>query len=243
MSTIKTTLPNTPKRYQNPELFERLAMEYAIGMLHGGARIRFEGLMQRHLYLQATVDAYEYKFACLVEILPEKNPHPRVWKKVKKQTNLKRFSRQGTPWWQSLTLKVFGFMASLLLVSSLTFLLLPSTPVAAYVSVLTSESQVPMAMAMLEKGQGIDIQLLDGVKIPDNMALTLWCLPKAIEAKPMLMGTLTKLGHSKIKINTQGWQDLVNVKALAISLEPITVRNSKQPQGKILYTGKLRIML
>ena len=245
MSTVKTTVPNTPQRYQNPELFERLAMEYAIGMLHGRARTRFETLMRRHLYLQATVNAYDYKFASFSEILPESKPHPRVWKKVKKETHLNRFSRQGTPWWQSAYFKVSGFIASLLLVSSLTFLLLPSAPVAAYVSVLESEQQVPMAMAMVKKGQGIDIQLMEGVNIPADMELTLWCLPKGSEAKPIMMGTVSKLGHSRIKIDSKGWQELVHVKALAISLEPTTVTDIKSQKlsGKILYKGKLRIML
>lgn len=246
MSTVKTTLPNTPKRYQNPELFERLAMEYAIGMLHGRARVRFEQLMQRHLYLQATADAYEYKFAGLAEALPEKKPHPRVWKKVKKQSNLKRLARQGTPWWQSLQFKLLGFVASVLLLSSLSFLFFFSAPTVAvetYVSVLKSEAEVPMAMAMLKKEQGIDIQLLDGVEIPDNMELKLWCLPKTIAAKPIMMGTLTKLGHSSIKIDTQDWQGLSNVKALAISLEPVAVTEIKQPTGKLLYMGKLQVVL
>lgn len=65
------------KRYQNPEIFEQLAMEYAVGGLHGRARKRFEALMETHFYLRATVEAYEYKFAHLVELLPDEKPSDR----------------------------------------------------------------------------------------------------------------------------------------------------------------------
>jgi anti-sigma-K factor RskA len=242
MFTVKTPASTTPKRYQNPELFERLAMEYAIGMLHGRARQRFAVLMKRHLYLQATVDAYEHKFACLADVLSEKKPHSRVWKKIKKQTNLNQVARQGLPWWQSLRMKTVGFVASLFLVSGLTFLLLPSTPVEAYVSVLKSDTQVPMAMITVKKGEGIYIQLMDGIPIPNNMKLTLWCLPKE-GSKAMMMGALTKLKHSTIKIDHHGWQDLAHVKAFAISLEPTTENDIKQPSGDILYKGELQTML
>jgi len=34
-------------RYQNPEIFEKLAMAYAAGTLHGRARLRFEKLKKR----------------------------------------------------------------------------------------------------------------------------------------------------------------------------------------------------
>ena len=67
MSNVK----QETKRYQNPELFEQLAIEYAIGSMSGRARKRFEALMETHFYLRAVVDAYEDKFAHLVELLPD----------------------------------------------------------------------------------------------------------------------------------------------------------------------------
>ena len=67
----------TLNRYQNPEIFEQLAIEYAVGSLHGRARKRFEVLMDTHFYLQAVVDAYENKFAHLVELLPDTQPSKR----------------------------------------------------------------------------------------------------------------------------------------------------------------------
>ena len=235
------------QRYQNPELFERLAMEYAIGIMHGGARRRFETLMERHLYLRATTEAYEHKFARLAELLPEEQPSPRVWKKIEKQTHQQANQQKGTvsaPWWQSLQAKMMGLAASIIFAVSALFVLLPTTTVSAdgYVAVLESPEKVPMAMATAKEGDGIQVKLMDDMDVPSNMELKLWCLPKKAGEKPMMMGVLAKSGQSKIKINKKIWQGLADVSALAISLEPVTAKNTDGPEGKVLYQGALKVM-
>jgi len=72
-------------RYQNPEVFEPLAMAYAVGTLQGRARERFETLMDEHFYLKATTEAYETTFSPLVELLPEEKPSDQVWKNLQKE--------------------------------------------------------------------------------------------------------------------------------------------------------------
>ena len=77
------------KRYKNPDIFEPLAMAYALGTLHGKARLRFEQLMAQHLYLRATVQAYQQKFNGLAELLPPQAVHARVWQGIEQHLNLK----------------------------------------------------------------------------------------------------------------------------------------------------------
>lgn len=235
------------QRYQNPELFERLAMEYAIGIMHGGARKRFETLMERHLYLRATTEAYEHQFARLAELLPMEQPNPRVWKKIEKQTGKSAQQQKkqvAVSWWQSMQAKMVGLVASTIFAVSALFVLLPTASLNAdgYVAVLESTNHVPMAMATAKKAEGIQVKLMDDMDVPDDMELTLWCLPKKIGEKPMMMGVLAKSGSSKIKINKKMWQGLVDVSALAISLEPATAKNTNGPEGKVLYQGALKVM-
>ena len=88
MDPTWTGVPQTMSklnRYQNPEIFERLAMSYASGTLHGRARLRFETLKKRHFYLEATSNAYESKFGSLVELLPNEKPSDSVWKSIEAQ--------------------------------------------------------------------------------------------------------------------------------------------------------------
>ena len=237
------------KRYQNPELFERLAMEYAIGIMHGGARKRFEALMEKHLYLRATTEAYEHQFARLAELLPEKQPNPRVWKQVEKRTHVKKSVAKepdATPWWQSLQMKIVGFAVMLFFAVSALFVFLPSatTTVAteAYVAMLQSNQDVTMAMATAKKGEGIHVEMMDDVDVPEDMKLTLWCLPKKVGEKPMMMGAVEKSGESTIKIDKKAWVGLADVSAFAISMEPMEAKHVNGPEGKVLYQGDLQIM-
>ncbi len=242
MSTLNKG--TTPKRYTNPELFERLAMEYAIGMLHGQAKRRFETLMQRHLYLQAITEAYEQKFSGLAELAPPKTPPVRVWKNIKKQVGLKRAVRQGGAWWQSWQAKFSGFVLSVLLISGSLFTFMPKPSSDHYISVLKSDKQAPIAIATLKKGEGIYIELLKKMRIPKDMELKLWCLPKSKQNQPMMMGTLVlSKQRSVIKMKKNMWQGLNEVSQLAISLEPIGVHAMmNQSHHNMLYQGSLNLI-
>ena len=243
--TTMSTINKEAKRYQNPELFERLAMEYAIGMLHGGARKRFEALMEKHLYLRATTEAYEHQFARLAELLPEEQPNPRVWKKVEKHTSKnvsKKKSEATAPWWQSLSVKMMGFAATVFLAVTALFVLLPTHTADAYVSVLESESHKPMAVAMANPDEGIEIKFVEEIKVPEGMELKLWCFPKKQGEKPMMMGTLASSGNSVIKLDSKMWQGLADVSTLAISLEPANMSKVESKTGKTLFEGSLKVL-
>lgn len=72
-------------RYKKPEVYERLAMEYSLGTLHGRARKRFERLMEEYPYMAAIVESHDKDFAGLVDLLPEVKPDPSVWNKISAQ--------------------------------------------------------------------------------------------------------------------------------------------------------------
>ncbi len=231
------------QRYQDPELFERLAMEYAIGMMHGRARLRFEQLMEQHLYLRATTEAYEKQFASLAELLPNKQPNKRVWKKLEKEIKQEKKIQQqpNNSYWQSLKLKFIGMITASII--ALSVVLFPSSSVQAYVAILETEQHQPIAMAMVKPNDGIHIQLIQTLKIDDNMELKLWCLPKKKNKPPILMGTLHKSTTSTIKIDKKMWKKLASVKSFAISIEHKDNKKLDKPQGKILYQGDLKVMI
>lgn len=237
-------MSNNLNRYQNPEIFEQLAIEYAVGSMQGRARKRFEVLMETHFYLRATVDAYEIKFANLVELLPEKQPSKQVWKNIEAQIKASTPQEKKTSWWQSSFFKQgFGMAAMAVIVSAVLLLnpmtITPEATATVYTAVLESDSNVPMAVTKIQKSDmTLSVDIMKKVHIADNMELTLWCHPKD-GGMPMKMGTISKSGKTNIKISKKEWQEMKGVGSLAISVEHRGSNTAMKPTGKIILKGAL----
>jgi anti-sigma-K factor RskA len=247
MSNINNNTNSSAKRYQNPEVFEQLAIEYAVGSIQGRAKKRFESLMETHFYLRAVVDAYENKFATLVELLPDSQPSDQVWKNIDSHIQVSTSSEkqaEKTPWWQTNFFKQsFGMAAMAVIVSAVLLLnpmtITPEATATAYSAVLESNSSEAMAITKIQKSDmTLSIDIMKKVKIADDMELTLWCHPKD-GGIPMKMGTVSKYGKTNIKISKAEWQEMKNVGSLAISVEHKGSNTAMKPTGKILLKGQL----
>ena len=243
-------LKSTPKRYQNPEVFEQLAMEYAVGSLQGRARERFEVLMDTHFYLRATVDAYEAKFANLVELLPEKQPSDAVWNNIQahiKENPVEEISTQEvkTPWWQMSFLKQGFGMAAALAVVVIALNIDPKsgtidpTAIASYTAAMEyDESGQAIAVTKIQKSDmKLTIDIMKPMKLADGMELTLWCNPRT-GGKPMKMGIISKTGMTKLDISKEEWGNLQNIGSLAVTVEKEGMEIT-EPTGRMILKGQL----
>ncbi len=235
------------KRYQNPEVFEQLAIEYAVGALHGRAKKRFEALMEIHFYLKATTEAYQNKFAHLVELLPDEKPSDTVWDNLEahiKETDALEKSKMKENWWSSLfNAKIYGLIASMLIVAlALIFNPMTTSPIA-YAAVLeSSNTNSSMAVTRIsQKDMALSIDVMMKHKVPEGMKLALWCHPKN-GGKPMMMGTISASGKTVIKIDKAEWRNFKNVGFLAVSLEHKDAKHIEKPEGKVLLKGKLSLV-
>ena len=236
------------KRYQNPELFEQLAIEYAVGSLHGRARKRFEVLMETHFYLRAVVEAYERKFANLVELLPETKPSNKVWKNI--DSHIKASVKAATPqeekaiWWKSSFFKQGFGMSMMALVVSAVLIFNPMTgsntaTATAYSAILESETIGVVAVTrILKSDMKLSIDIMKPLDVSDGMELALWCHPKN-GGMPMKMGTISKTGKTEITLSEKEWIEMSNVGRLEISLEHKGKEQLKKPAGQILLKGDL----
>lgn len=247
MSNVNNNTNNATKRYQNPELFEQLAIEYAVGSMQGRAKKRFEALMETHFYLRAVVDAYENKFASLVELLPDAQPSNQVWKNIDAhiQTSTATTTQEEkAPWWKTAFFKQGFGMATMAVIVSAVLLLNPMTitpkaTATAYSAVLESNSHDAMAVTKIQKSDmTLSVDMMKKVNVPDNMELTLWCHPKN-GGMPMKMGTVSKSGKTNIKISKKEWQEIKNAGSLAIRIEYKGENKAKKPTGIILLQGQL----
>jgi len=238
-------LKSTPKRYQNPEVFELLAMEYAVGSLQGRARERFEVLMDTHFYLKATVDAYEAKFANLTELLPEKKPSDAVWNNI--QAHIKENPVEDTiaqeeksPWWKTSLFKQGFSMAMMAMIVSAVLIYNPmGEGLHAYSAVMEyDQSGKPMAVTKIQKSDmKLTIDIMKPMTIADGMELTLWCNPKT-GGKPMKMGTISKTGMTQLDISKAEWRNLENIGSLAVTVEK-QGKEVTEPTGRMILKGQL----
>ena len=238
-------LKSSPKRYQNPEVFEQLAIEYAVGTMQGRARKRFEVLMDTHFYLRATVDAYENKFANLVELLPDAKPSNKVWDNIEAHIKESTPQEEKTPWWQTNFFKQGFGMTAMALVVAAVLIYNPMTghdPIAtaysSYNAVMESDEGA-MAYTKIDRSDlKLSIDIMKPVYVSDDLELTLWCHPKD-GGKPMKMGTISKTGKTELTISEEEFENLKNVGKLAVSLEKKGLATIKEPSTRIILTGQL----
>jgi anti-sigma-K factor RskA len=68
--------------YADPELRDRLAAEYALGILRGPARRRFERLLSGNAHLRDLVQDWEQRVNLLAESAPSVAPPVRMWEGI-----------------------------------------------------------------------------------------------------------------------------------------------------------------
>lgn len=239
------------KRYQNPEVFERLAMSYALGTLQGRARQRFERLLAKHFYLRAVTDAYQHQFSGMVDILPPVEPPAHVWRNLEQELGLpvqRRMAKQSAhskrPFWLSWQWPATA-LAGVLLGFFIAFGVSQQQPGVdhnrMYAAVMTpSYSDEPMVYATVSKDEmKLSVQLLQVVDLPADRQLTLWCLPKDEGGETIRMATISPEGKTSMPIDKAMWQGLQGVSEFAVSAEPMDQPDAGEPKGEVMYKGKL----
>jgi anti-sigma-K factor RskA len=233
------------KRYQNPDIFEHLAMSYALGTLRGKARSRFETLMAQRLYLRAVTESYQQRLMPLVELLPPEPAPPQVWNNIARhlqQTRRNSLDSLATrPAWLNNVLpwSMTAFASVLAAVLTVLALNQQAAQPNAYMAMLKSPSQPDKMLVATVKRANMTLSLdMPAHTMPEAEGMTpvLWCIPKDAKLALMRMGELDH-AHS-MPIDKQTWRDMAHIRELAISLEPNNT-NAAKPLGKIVFNGKL----
>lgn len=227
-------------RYQNPEIFEKLAMSYAAGTLHGRARQRFEKLKDEHFYLEATTSAYESKFGSLVELLPNERPSDQVWKNIQSSIKAESVaaSAEKSSWFSWMKPAYSALAATVMAVMLAVFLVFTpdtGTPLA-YAAVLEDTQSNPVAITRITSDLSVSVKMVGDIKLEDGTVLKLWCHPKG-GGEPMEMGVIAHTGETKIKITPEEFENMQSIGKLEISADPY---GSTQPSKRsILLKGFL----
>ena len=235
------------RRYQNPDVFEPLAMAYALGTLQGQARVRFKKLMARHFYLRVVTEAYEHQFSGLVGLLPPEAPSPAVWQRLEAELGLEQQpalekkalkEKRSLAWVDWFHWPAMAFAS--VLAAVITVFVMNNAQPDAYVAKLESIALESFALATVsKKDMAIKVAMAGRLALSDGLQPTLWCLSKTPGEKPIRMGVLNASGQTQLPISADAFQGLEDVSQFVITLEPADATSAAEPVGQRILAGEL----
>jgi anti-sigma-K factor RskA len=225
----------------NPPLRDKLAAEYVLGTLKGGARRRFEGYMHNDAALRMLTVEWQDRLVPMAEFASAQQPRKQVWDSIERRLNL-RPARAGwlesLNFWRSLGVLSTAVAALLVVVIGLRVL---DTPQLDYVATLTDEkSQTALVLTGDAGHKALTVRLVGNAPVASDKQLQLWAVPK--QGNPRSLGLLADKGEVKLALTSSAVGD--DVALLAVSLEPKGGSpNPNGPTGPILYKGAwVRVM-
>jgi len=222
----------------NIALREKLAAEYVLGTLRGGARRRFEGWLHQDADLRNITAQWQQRLSPMAEFAGSVQPPRSVWTGIERRLNLQKSTglaywfNESLAFWRGLGL-ASSAVAALLLVLVMNKPALEQ-PSIAYVATLNDEkSETAMVVTADVRNHALDMRLVTSAQIAADKSLELWAVPKS--GNPRSLGVLTgNRGRFKLPDTAIGG----DVMLLAVTVEPKGGSpNPNGPTGPIVYKG------
>jgi anti-sigma-K factor RskA len=219
-------------------LRDRLAAEYVVGTLRGGARRRFEGYMHGDAALRRTVAEWRDRIGAMAEFVPAVQPRVQVWRAIEARLGL----REPAPAWQFWRHGTLGYWRTLGVTSSMVAAMLlvavvqeRSEPSYSDIATLTDEQARTALLVLADRErQRLTVRLVAAQPVSPQQALQLWAVP--LQGKPRSLGVLGAGRELSLPLTRQALG--ADVAVLAVSLEPKGGSpDPNGPTGPILYKG------
>jgi anti-sigma-K factor RskA len=210
-------------------LCDKLAAEYVLGTLQGGARRRFEHWLRDDAALRAVVEGWRERLIPMAEFAPAAKPRRRVWRALERRLRL----RPGVAaFWRPLGLAAIA--ATLVLAVTLAQWR-SRQPATDFVATLSDAEARAVLLVTADRRHGtLDVRLADGVDVAAGRVLQLWAVPK--QGAPRSLGLLPRAGTVTLTLPEGALA--ADVALLAVSIEPAGGSpDPHKPSGPILYKG------
>lgn len=228
----------------NQRLQHKLAAEYVLGTLRGGARRRFRSWLVNDPHLQQVVREWEQHLMPMMEFSRKQVPQAQVWHNIERQLKLGAVQSKNVlfnfleslNFWRS-----FSLIASTALILLAVFVIKPLEPGTApdlYVATLSDEQARPIAVISSDvKHHQILLRFVDKPVLAADKSLELWSISK--EGKIRSLGVISDTADNNVlRITLPAEVNSDTPQLLAISLEPKGgSSNPEKPSGPILFKG------
>jgi anti-sigma-K factor RskA len=224
----------------NPALREKLAAEYVLGTLRGGARRRFETFLRGDSALRGLVAVWQDRLTPIAELAAPVTPPARVWDGIERRLGFA--SAAQAPWWQfwrNDAARPWGGLAlgSMIAAAALAVVLVNRgpAPLPQQVAALTGADARTALVVTADTRRGeLDVRVAQDIKVPDDRTLQLWAITTA--GKTRSLGVLPDNRRAVLALDARAIGP--DVALLAISLEPKGGSpNPEAPTGPVLYKG------
>jgi anti-sigma-K factor RskA len=228
----------------NTRLQHKLAAEYVLGTLRGGARRRFRSWLINDPHLQQVVREWEQHLMPMMEFSRKQMPQAQVWRNIEQQLKLGAMQSKNVlfDFLESLNFwRTFSLIASTALVLLAVFVIKPLEPGITpdlYVATLSDEQARPIAVISSDvKHRQILLRFVDKPAIAADKSLELWSISKA--GKIRSLGVISDTADKNVlRITLPAEVNSDTPQLLAISLEPKGgSSNPEKPSGPILFKG------
>lgn len=223
-----------------PERLDKLAREYALGTLSGGARRRFEQVLRQSPQAERAVAGWQERYAVLAEGLPPMAPRPAVWEGLEQRLFPSPVKRK-VGWWPLLG----GVLAGVMLCTVVLRLepglvgLEPraeSLP-ASYVGLLTDAAGTPTLLASSRRhGRQLTVKLLKPLAVPSGRVAQLWAYPQDGSAA-FPVGVLPASGTATVALADTSEKLFFKVSRLAVSYESTPAIAGQTPTEPLVLSG------
>lgn len=216
----------------HPERLDRLAREYALGTLTGGARRRFERVLIEVPLAARVVARWQQRFDVLAAAVPAVHPREQVWQGLQQRL----FAvREAPGLWQRLQSllapRVLGGVLAGVLMASVALHLQPewlgletrseALP-QSYVGLLVNDAgQATLLASSRRHGRSITVKILQPLQVPDGQVARLWALPRD-GAAPFLVGMVPAKGSATIALTDPAEKLFFSVARLGVTIDPVS---------------------
>jgi anti-sigma-K factor RskA len=225
----------------NPPLRDKLAAEYVLGTLKGGARHRYEGWLHNDADLRRITAEWQDRLMSLAEFAGDKQPRDHVWRGIERRLNLRRpapawqlWRNESLAFWRGLGLASSAMAALLVIVLGVRTL---NAPTVDYVATLSDDkANTALLLTADSRHHALTVRLVAAGVAPvaSDKSLQLWAVPK--QGAPRSLGVLADRGQAELTLAAGAIGG--DVALLAVSLEPKGGSpDPKGPTGPILYKG------